>query len=243
MTERGARSLVRKPNGVWIGNSGLTWTSDGLELEFEELALPWPGHRLFPKRVRGRIFLQPDAVNRTSYHLDAAGRHVWWPFVPQARVTVECDLLPGGGWTGAGYHDLNCGSRPLETDFQAWDWARGRTRDGRTLVLYDARMRGGARTTLGLSFSADGGAETISLPPSMPLPPGVWGVRGGIQCEEGERPARFRCLEDTPFYTRSLVDTTLQGQCVHMVHETLDCDRLQSPVVRMMLPFRMPRCG
>ena len=38
-----------------------------------------------------------------------------------------------------GYHDMNHGNRPLEEDFQGWDWARGTTADGRT-VLLDGRQ-------------------------------------------------------------------------------------------------------
>ncbi|MEM8701202.1 MAG: carotenoid 1,2-hydratase [Pseudomonadota bacterium] len=241
MTERGSDSLIRTCEGLRIGNSGLTWSNGGLELEFEETALPWPGHRFLPRRFSGRIRVEPDFLHANSFDLDADGRHVWWPRVPQARVKVNCDLLPNGGWEGEGYHDVNFGSRPLETDFVAWDWARGRARNNRTVVLYDAEMRSGGQRTLGLAFSAAGAAEPIDLPQRRALPRGAWGVRGGIHCDASATPTRSRRLEDTPFYTRSLVETTLAGEPLKMVHETLDCRRLANPAVRMMLPFRMPR--
>jgi carotenoid 1,2-hydratase len=48
-------------------------------------------------------------------------------------------------------------------------------------------------------------------------------------------------LEDTPFYARSLIETTLGGTKVAAVHESLSLDRVANPCVRLMLPFRMPR--
>jgi len=241
MTERGSKSLIRNAKGVWIGSSGLTWSGGELVLEFEEMALPWPGHRFFPRRFNGRVRLQPEFLHLKPFDLDGEGCHVWWPLVPQARLTVECDLLPDGGWEGEAYHDLNFGSRPLETDFIAWDWARGRAQDNKMIVLYDADMRDGEQRTLGLAFSAGSNAEPIDLPPRKALPRGAWGIRGNIHCDETDQPNRSRRLEDTPFYTRSLVETTLKGEPLQMVHETLDCRRLANPLVRMMLPFRMPR--
>lgn len=241
MTERGSKNLVRNSKSLWIGNSGLGWSDGGLELAFEEMALPWPGHRLLPRRFTGRIRLDPEFLHLKPFDLDADGRHVWWPLVPQARLKVECDLLPNGGWEGEAYHDLNFGSRPLESDFAAWDWARGRAKGEKTFVLYDAKMRNGNERTLGLAFSAGRDAEPIDLPARRSLPRGAWGIRGNIHCDETARPQRARRLEDTPFYTRSLVETTLAGERLQMVHETLDCGRLANPFVRMMLPFRMPR--
>jgi carotenoid 1,2-hydratase len=48
-------------------------------------------------------------------------------------------------------------------------------------------------------------------------------------------------LEDTPFYERSVLKSSLFGEDVISVHETLNVPRLVSPVVQYMLPFRMPR--
>jgi carotenoid 1,2-hydratase len=39
------------------------------------------------------------------------------------------------------------------------------------------------------------------------------------------------------------VQAHLLGQPVQAMHETLDTGRLVSPVVQLMLPFRMPRRG
>ena len=48
-------------------------------------------------------------------------------------------------------------------------------------------------------------------------------------------------LEDTPFYARSTLAATLCGERTLGVHESLDLDRFNHPVVQWMLPFRMPR--
>ena len=50
-----------------------------------------------------------------------------------------------------------------------------------------------------------------------------------------------RTFEDTPFYSRSLVAHTVFGEPVESMHESLSLDRFANPVVRLMLPFRMPR--
>lgn len=48
-------------------------------------------------------------------------------------------------------------------------------------------------------------------------------------------------LEDTPFYQRAVLRSELLGESVESFHETLSVPRLVSPVVRAMLPWRMPR--
>jgi carotenoid 1,2-hydratase len=48
-------------------------------------------------------------------------------------------------------------------------------------------------------------------------------------------------LEDTPFYTRSILDTVLDGKPAEAMHESLSLTRYSSPWVKLLLPFRMPR--
>jgi carotenoid 1,2-hydratase len=38
-----------------------------------------------------------------------------------------------------------------------------------------------------------------------------------------------------------VLDTRLLGQDATAMHESLSLDRFRSPIVQMMLPFRMPR--
>ena len=46
---------------------------------------------------------------------------------------------------------------------------------------------------------------------------------------------------DAQFYSRSVVETMLNGERVQGVHEALDLDRFASPVVKSMLACRVPR--
>jgi carotenoid 1,2-hydratase len=48
-------------------------------------------------------------------------------------------------------------------------------------------------------------------------------------------------LEDAPFYARSLIGHRVDGEDAISMHESLDLDRFANPVVKAMLPFRMPR--
>jgi len=50
-----------------------------------------------------------------------------------------------------------------------------------------------------------------------------------------------KTLEDTPFYARSALTAHLHGAPAAIMHESLSLDRFRAPIVRAMLPFRMPR--
>jgi carotenoid 1,2-hydratase len=50
-----------------------------------------------------------------------------------------------------------------------------------------------------------------------------------------------RTLEDTPFYARSLIEATIDGEHGRGLHESLDMRRFTQPWVQTLLPFRMPR--
>jgi carotenoid 1,2-hydratase len=244
MTERGHASLDRGPRHVRIGPSAMAMRDGTLVIDFAEMALPWPGQGLFPKRVSGRVELTPEIASDRHVDLDHAGRHVWSPRMPKAVATVTCDALPGGGWRGRAYHDMNFGDRPIEQDFIGWDWARGNaSADGDTIILYDAILRSGPPRRLGLRYSDQTSPEPVRLPDRQALPRGFWGVRTGVACDTRMQPRLLSRLEDSPFYTRSRIGTVLGGQPLEMVHETLDCRRLSHPLVRLMLPFRMPRRG
>jgi carotenoid 1,2-hydratase len=48
-------------------------------------------------------------------------------------------------------------------------------------------------------------------------------------------------LENTPFYTRSVLNSELLGEKVISFHETLNVPKLTSAATQFMLPWRMPR--
>jgi carotenoid 1,2-hydratase len=106
-------------------------------------------------------------------------------------------------------------------------------------VLYDTQLRNGHRRVLGLHFDAQGHAADFTPPAPHALARTAWRVGGSARSDAP--PTLVRRLEDTPFYSRSLLRLDLQGQRRLAMHETLDVDRLVHPAVQWMLPWRMPR--
>ena len=46
---------------------------------------------------------------------------------------------------------------------------------------------------------------------------------------------------DAPFYSRSVVETVIEGETVTGVHEALDLTRFKSAIIKPMLAVRVPR--
>ncbi|MEM9171031.1 MAG: carotenoid 1,2-hydratase, partial [Pseudomonadota bacterium] len=66
-------------------------------------------------------------------------------------------------------------------------------------------------------------------------------VKRRTRSAAGAAPRVVKTLEDTPFYSRSVVRSRLFGADRIGVHESLSGPRLRNPAVKMLLPFRMPR--
>jgi carotenoid 1,2-hydratase len=236
MTERGRDALRRDRSSLAIGPSSVAWDLDALTIRFDEWTAPVPPWPTIPKPMRGVVRVRPTGLNAETFRLDAAGRHLWTPIAPRARVEVETDE-PGVRWSGTGYLDCNAGSEPLEDAFSDWNWSRAHLgRD--TAIAYDLRRRHGTGLGLALRFAPDGRVEPVEPPSPGRLPPTVWRVGRTARVEA----ARLeRTWEDTPFYARSTVRGRLLGEDAVAVHESLSLDRLCAPWVRTLLPFRMPR--
>ena len=239
MTERGRASLARDEHRFSVGPSSLAFEDGNLVIRFDEMALPWPPRQLLPRRIRGTITLTPAIRNGTVFSLHHNGRHHWWPVAPLARISTQIESRDGPGWEGEGYFDSNWGSEPLEAGFSRWDWSRGASRGGAT-ILYDATRKDGSQHLLGLRFGPDG-LQQFEPPPRQRIGRGFWGVEQFTRCDADVKPRLIRALEDSPFYTRSLVETSLQGERVSMMHESYSGSRFSSPIVKLMLPVRMPR--
>lgn len=238
MTERGRGRLERDRASLQIGPSAMTWHDDTLTIRLDEVCAP------FLSRIRGHVRVHPAALTDAVHTLDAAGRHRWGPIAPQARVEVELSH-PALRWRGSGYLDHNAGERPLEQDFERWDWCRATLADGRTAVLYDVLRSDGSPHALALQFSPTGEARpSFALPPQAPLPATrLWRIARGTHSDAPAATRIVKTLEDTPFYARSLLDTRLLGEAAIAVHESLSLTRFRSGWVQAMLPFRMPRTG
>jgi carotenoid 1,2-hydratase len=222
------------------------WDGQSLVLDLDEWSLlPWP------RRLRGRLRLQPQALAEGGPRaLSSSGRHHWWPIAPSARMEVALDL-PGWQWRGPAYLDSNRGDEPLEQGFRHWQWARASLGGGCSAVVYDAQPRSpgdGASphetppaTHLALRFDAAGRVEPFSAPPLQSLPGTAWQLTRQQRSDAGEPPRLIRTLEDTPFYHRSLLRCDWLGLPRLAMHEGLDLDRFASRWVQTLLPFRMPR--
>ncbi|MFN3892354.1 MAG: carotenoid 1,2-hydratase [Beijerinckiaceae bacterium] len=234
MTERGASKITRAEDVFTIGPSALTWRDDRLIIDIRERGAP------LPLALRGRVSLRPDMLFDRTFHLDEGGQHRWRPIAPLARVEVEMES-PRLSWRGKGYFDHNHGAEPLESGFSSWDWSRAHSaRD--TVVFYDAKPSQDMRRELALRFRSDGAIEDIKPPGQAALPSTrIWRIARRARNSPGTPARVLKTLEDTPFYSRSIIETALDGEILAGFHESLDLGRFSMPVVQAMLPFRMPR--
>lgn len=232
MTERGARHVRRSAQRFDVGPSRMAWEDGALVVDIDEVANP------LPRRVRGRVTVRPQALVDFVAAIDGEGRHRWGPIAPCARVEVDLDS-PGLRWQGSAYLDSNEGDEPISEPFTTWDWMRVPLPDGSCAVVYDVGLKGGGERTIARRFHPDGAVATLALPPRQGLGATGWGIGRRLR---SEAPAGVvETLEDTPFYARSLVRTTLAGHAATGVHETLSARRFAAPWVQTLLPFRMPR--
>jgi carotenoid 1,2-hydratase len=232
MTERGRAALARDAVTLSIGRSSLRWDGASLRIEVEEVGAPWP------RPVRGAIRVTPEFLTDVEFPLDPAGRHRWRPIAPRAHVEAAF-TEPAMSWSGTGYLDANAGDEPLEDAFASWTWSRAALGRG-AAVLYDVERRDGSRGGLALRFD-DGATESFPAPAFAALPGTRWLLPRATRSEAANAARLLASFEDTPFYARSLVETRLLGETVRTVHENLALGRFRNPVVRAMLPFRMPR--
>lgn len=233
MTERGRGSIARDVGMLGIGPSSLHWQDGRLRIDLDEIGAP------LARRITGTIRVTPTILPKLSFNLDASGRHVWQPIAPRAHIEVDLER-PQLRWTGEGYLDSNFGTEPLEEGFANWSWARAHLM-GSSVVLYDAHRRDGADMCLALRFTPDGLVQTLIPPPPAHLKATAWGLARPARLDDGKALRRIQTLEDTPFYSRSRINGQLYGEHADIFHESLDLDRFRLPLVRAMLPFRMPR--
>ncbi|TKA95372.1 carotenoid 1,2-hydratase [Cereibacter changlensis] len=233
MTDRGRAALRQSDERLTVGPSSMRWTGRQLIVEVDEVsALPRVS------AVRGRIVLTPQGLTDVEVALTEDGAHVWRPFAPTCRI--EVDLTQGHRWQGHGYLDANFGAAALEADFRFWTWGRYPVSDG-AACFYDATRRDGSRLEIGLHVTADGEARMIQPPPAVRFARSGWLVERHTPADPGTRPRQVMPMLDAPFYTRALVETTIDGERTVGVHEALDLRRFASPLLMPMLAVRVPR--
>lgn len=234
MTERGKSALNRTASSFSVGPSCLHWNGRWFELRFRERECPWPTH------LTGHVRIHPGAFTDFSADLDPGGRHRWTPVAPCSRVEVAIDH-GGPRWSGHGYLDSNDGDEPIHRPFRRWDWSRTTMPDGSSAVLYDVQLKAGEDRLVAQHFWPDGRSEPFEAPPRQRLPSTAWGIERSTRCDTHHRARVMQTFENTPFYVRDQVESSLLGRAGLAVHESLDARRLAAWPIRLMLPFRMPR--
>jgi carotenoid 1,2-hydratase len=234
MTERRASDLEQTAASIRIGPSWMSWDGDALDLWIDEIGCPRP------LRTRGRIRLTEGVHTPQSFVIDEHGKHTWQPLLTSARVEVDLQH-PSLRWSGSGYVDSNFGSEPLGAAFRSWNWARTSMSKG-TVVQYDVVPRDGESHSLTVMLDRDGVPRDAELPMRRQLPPtSIWRIARSARADQASALDVVRTLEDTPFYSRSLLAANILGERSAIVHESLDMERFANPFVKFMLAFRMPR--
>lgn len=234
MTERGQRLVERDATHFQIGPSDLHWNGESLVIDIKERAVP------FGQKVIGKVTVHPEQLFNYSVPLDQQGKHRWGPLAPTSRVEVGFSE-PNLRWSGHAYLDSNEGDEPINRPFKEWDWARALLKDQSTAVIYDVREKNGTENVLALKFNRDGTVENFDIGNRYSLPPTMWRIKRHLRSDK-TKPVVIQDLEDTPFYSRSILQADWLGEDgLICMHETLNVPRFSSTAVQMMLPWRMPR--
>lgn len=236
LTERGSGDLVRSDSAISIGPSHCRWRDGRLELEVDEVTVPWP------RRLKGKVSVALPSLSAECYSLDDAGQHRWWPIAPSCQVAVDFER-PGLQWRGAAYVDSNAGVVPLEQSFAGWHWSRTETASGQGYIHYRTEPLVGKPCSLQLAFDDRGtvdsqGVSSIVTPLAKTR---IWRVTREAVLPPGALVGRVDTLEDTPFYARSRLALSVGENSQIAMHESLDLRRFNRRWVQTLLPFRMPR--
>jgi carotenoid 1,2-hydratase len=92
-----------------------------------------------------------------------------------------------------------------------------------------------------VAFDPDGAARMVDAPPRQKMARTLWALRRETRGDAGTTPRQVKAMLDAPFYSRSVVETQLDGETVRGVHEALDLNRYAQPLLKPMLAVRVPR--
>ncbi len=232
MTERSEAALTRTEYQLNIGPSQVEWDGNKLVINVDEITVP------LPSKLKGKITIHPSSMVTQTEQLDKNGNHLWTPVAPYSAAEIDF-VNPALNWKGQAYFDSNKGSVPLEQDFAVWDWSRTRLSD-RTAILYDVTYWDGDKKTLAINIDQQGQVSPFDPPAVTILPNTGWQIKRQTHSDDAKATVE-QTLEDTPFYSRSLLNTHMQQEQAMAVHESLSLARFQSAWVQLLLPFRMPR--
>tara|TARA_B100000902_G_scaffold83363_1_gene87961 strand:+ start:675 stop:1673 length:999 start_codon:yes stop_codon:yes gene_type:complete len=233
MTERAANSVSRSTNHLSIGPTTLQWKEHQLVIDLDEITVP------FPSRLRGQIKVELPSLCKSAFAIDGAGNHLWWPAAPSSTIEVNFKN-PNLSWKGHAYLDSNRGIEPLENYFHFWDWYRRPDPSGGTIVSYNTQPLKGTTHSLAIKIAPNGDVKRLETPDPVELTKTpIWKIKRTTRADS--TCSVLRTLEDTPFYSRSLVQSTINGKSFTGFHESMALDRFKKRWVQLLLPFRMPR--
>lgn len=234
LTEGGR--LARNRSDLSIGRTRAAWDGDKLTVSLREVTAP------FASPIEGQLTVWPASVGSEVHALDARGKHVWSPIAPFGRIEVSL-REPRLSWSGPAYLDHNAGDEPLAQGFRSWTWSRVTTAK-RTNVVYDVTRRDGGSHRIARAFHDVGERETCSGEERITaLPKTRWRIDRTVRTLGPASLSVGRTLEDTPFYARSHLAGTMDGESANGVHEVVEMDRFESPIVQKMLAYRMRRAA
>ena len=110
-------------------------------------------------------------------------------------------------------------------------------------ILYDVDRRDGAGQNLSLRFAADGTPPRTSTRRRRAALPrdALLADAAQTRSDDGRAEVRAHLRGHAVLRPLAVCASTLCGEAVRPVHESLSLDRFRNPLVRLMLPFRMPR--
>jgi carotenoid 1,2-hydratase len=254
LTEHAITASDRDSSTLAIGHSSMRWDRRGsaLHINVDERSARIVGKSV---PIRGSITLTPESHPGSPRVLDDWGqhRHHWWPIAPLASIEVALSE-PSVNFRGHGYHDANWGDASLESAFERWSWSRARLDDGHAAIFYDTMSRGGGiERRVSLLIDRHGQSEPLDdITKQHRLPMTRWGLTRSVWSDsdsdsdfvlndDAEKVRVVRALEDTPFYARALVRTSIRKRPVVAMHEAMSCARLSRAWVRFLINFRMRR--
>jgi carotenoid 1,2-hydratase len=230
-TEYGAEQLDRSDVQLQLGPNDWQWDGERLKIVVDERS------PILRAKIKGHVELSAAPRFDSVIELDNGGRHHWWPIAPHSRIRVEL-TNPRLRFEGKAYHDSNWGSESLVDGFVGWNWSRSEL-DGGTAIIYDTVPAVGDERRFARFLGSDGQTHDLELNQAVQLGRSRWGIRRQTRFQSGKQPRLLRSLENSPFYTRSLLRWFYASRSAEGVHESMDLDRFRRPWVKFLFYLRM----
>jgi carotenoid 1,2-hydratase len=201
LSEYGPARSERAP-GRCVGAAAWRGRATALVVRFDERTA------VFGQRVAGVVRLFPSALPAAPSGPRQPRAHTWWGVAPHAHVEAELTHPALAARGRVPRRELR--RRAARGGVLDWSWSRASLVD-RAAVLYDARRVDGSRAAARAGVPRDGRVEPLEAPRRVELGRSRWWLPRTTRTDGGE--ARVvRTLEDTPFYARSELETSLGGR-------------------------------